>query len=58
VVYHVLETIQGVHAFTGASRPLFIPALATGAWLFSIKELLPEILHVFALLYLGKIRCG
>jgi hypothetical protein len=48
---HVLESVQGVHAFAGAARAFFSPALSTGLWLFLIQELLSKILHVGAVLY-------
>jgi len=38
---HVLESVQGMHAFAGATCTFFTPTLSTGLWLFSIQKLLP-----------------
>jgi hypothetical protein len=53
----VLESVQGVHAFTGTASTLFTPAFATSLWLFSIQKLLPKILHVSTGLYACETGC-
>jgi hypothetical protein len=52
---HVLESVQGVHAFAGTTRTFFSPTLSTSLWLFGIQELLSKVLHVDTVLYTSKI---
>jgi hypothetical protein len=44
-----------VHAFAGTTSTLFVPALAASSWLLGIKEFLPELDHVSAILYLAQV---
>jgi hypothetical protein len=50
----MLQTIQRMHAFAGATGTFLSPTLAASLWLFSIKKLLPKILHLVAVLYARK----
>jgi hypothetical protein len=50
----MFESIQRVHAFAGAARSFFIPALATCLWFFAVEELLAQFTHMIAVLYVIK----
>jgi hypothetical protein len=47
----MFKSIQCVHAFAGATRSFFIPALATCLWFFATEELLAQFTHMIAVLY-------
>jgi hypothetical protein len=51
----VLESVQRVHAFAGATATLFIPTLATSLWFLPCKELFTQPSHVTAILYVSKV---
>jgi hypothetical protein len=44
-----------MHAFSGTAGTFFSPTFATSLWLFAIKKLLSEILHILTVLYARKI---
>jgi hypothetical protein len=55
VINHVFESVQGMHAFAGATSCFFIPTLAASFWLVSVDKLLSQLSHVLTVLYVCKI---